>query len=187
MNFFGIEIGWWDIVTEAVGILGIVAAVIAFQCKRHRNLMIFRTANELLFAVQYGMLGAYTGMAMNLLGSTRNITFAYMVEHKKSTVAARWIFSAVIVAFILLTWEGPKSLLSGIAKTVTTFAYGSSKTSLVRLLTLCTSSAWLVYNLLVSSYAGVACEVFTLVSIIAGIIRIDIRGRKKNVDGNQES
>lgn len=163
------------IITETLGILGITAAILAFQCKRHRNLMIFRTSNELLFALQYFLLGANTGMAMNLIGCIRNMTFAYMVEKKKNTVLARYIFSAIIVIFILFTWEGPKSLLSGIAKTVSTFAYGSSKTSLVRVLTLCTSAAWLVYNLTVNSYAGVACEIFTLISIIIGIIRLDIK------------
>lgn len=165
----------WEIVAQAAGILGIVAAVLAFQCKRHRNLMIFRTANELLFAVQYALLGAYTGMAMNLIGCVRNMTFAGMVERKKNTMWARYLFSAVVLLFIAFTWEGPKSLLSGIAKTVTTFAYGSKRTSLVRALTLCTSTAWLIYNVLVDSWAGVACEVFTLVSIVVGILRLDRR------------
>lgn len=185
MNFFGIEISIWEIVKQGVGILGIIAAILAFQCKKHRNIMIFRTANEMLFAVQYFMLGAYTGMAMNIIGSTRNMTFAYMVERKKSTMAARYIFSAVILIFILFTWEGLKSLLSGIAKTVSTFAYGSSRTSLLRILTLCTGMAWLIYNALVRSYAGVACELFTLISVVTGIIRIDIIGRKKNAEAEK--
>lgn len=186
MNYLYSDIIWYNIVTEIVGILGIIAAVLAFQCKKHKNLMIFRTANELLFAIQYGMLGAFTGMAMNILGSTRNITFAYMVDHKKNTIPARVIFSALITAFILFTWEGPKSLLSGISKIITTFAYGSSKTSLVRLLTIITSSSWLIYNLLVKSYAGVVCEILTLISIVMGIIRIDIREKNNTSNTSQE-
>lgn len=163
----------WRVLTEVIGILGIIAAILAFQCKKHRNLMLFRTANELLFALQYGILGAFTGMAMNLIGCVRNITFTKMVEQKKNTMWARYFFSGVIVLFILFTWEGPKSLLSGIAKTVSTFAYGSERTSVVRSLTLCTSFAWLIYNALVGSTAGVTCEVLTLVSIVVGMIRMD--------------
>lgn len=164
----------WNIVIEGVGIIGIVAAITAFQCKKHRNLMLFRTMNEFLFAIQYFLLGAYTGTAMNLIGCIRNMVFADMVEKKKNTIWTRVFFSSIILLFIVFTWDGPKSMLSGIAKTVSTFAYGSSRTSLVRVLTFCTSMAWLIYNVIVGSNAGVVCEALTLFSIIIGIIRIDI-------------
>lgn len=179
MNFFGVTLDWFTVLKEGIGILGILAAICAFQCKSHRNLMIFRTANELLFAVQYVMLGAYTGAAMNAIGCVRNMTFARMVEKGKSTLVMRYVFSGVILIFIAFTWDFPKSLLSGIAKVVSTFAYGSSRTSLVRLLTLATSASWLIYNAAVGSYAGVVCEILTLLSIITGIIRLDIRRGKK--------
>lgn len=164
----------WNIVIEGIGIVGILAAILAFQCKKHRNLMIFRTMNESLFAVQYFLLGAYTGTAMNLIGCIRNMVFADMVEKKKNTIWARILFSVIILGFIAFTWDGPKSMLSGIAKTVSTFAYGSSRTSLVRALTLCTSAAWLIYNYIVGSNAGVVCEALTLISIVVGIVRIDL-------------
>ena len=179
MNFFGVTVDWFFVLKEGIGVLGILAAICAFQCKRHYPLMAFRTANELLFAVQYVLLGAYTGAAMNLLGCVRNMTFAHMVQKGKNTLVMRYVFSAVILLMIAFTWEGPRSLLSGIAKTVSTFAYGSSRTSLVRILTLGTSTAWLIYNAAIGSYAGVVCEVLTLASIITGIIRLDIRKKEK--------
>lgn len=168
-----------DIIFNAVGILGIISVLIAYQCKKHRNVMIFRTANEMLFAVQYFMLGAYTGMAMNLIGSTRNMTFAYLVERKKSTMLWRYIFSAVVVVFLIFTWDGAKSLLSGIAKISTTFAYGSKRVALVRTVSLLSTTAWLIYNLLVVAYAGAVSEMLTFISIVIGIVRIDLKNRTK--------
>ena len=82
-----------DVLANISGILGIVAAILAFQCKQQSKLMMFRTANELLFALQHCIMGAYTGMAMNLIGCVRNLVFAGMVERKKNTMAARF-FSA---------------------------------------------------------------------------------------------
>lgn len=164
---------------ELFGAFGILSAIAAFQCKRHRNLMLFRTANELLFALQYCIMGAYTGMAMNLIGCVRNLVFAGMVERKKNTMTARFFFSGIALVFILFTWEGPKSLLSGIAKTVSTFAYGSKHTSVVRILTLCTCTAWLFYNVLVGSRAGILCELLTIGSIMIGILRMDLRKKDK--------
>ena len=93
----------YNFVLQGVGVLGIIASILSFQCKRHKPLMIFRTLNEALFAVQYIMLGAYTGAAMNIVGSTRNIIFTKMVEKGKDTKILRAVFSAVFIIFCLAT------------------------------------------------------------------------------------
>lgn len=171
--------GVWKVVIEAIGWLGVVAAIVSFQSKKHNKVMFFRTLHELLFAVQYLLLGAYTGAAMNLIGCIRNTTFSRMVEKNKNTMWARWLFSIITLIFIAVTWEGPKSILSGVAKIVSTFAYGSSNTGLIRILIFFTSISWLLYNYLVKSYSGVAAEVFTIISIIVGIVRLDIKHSQK--------
>lgn len=173
MDFLS-SVCFYDIFVHSVGVMGIIASIISFQCKKHKNMLIFRTANEMLFAVQYFLLGAYTGMAMNLIGSLRNVFFTRMVEKKKNTYPVRILFSIAFAVFTLLTWEGYKSLLSGSAKIISTFAYGSSNTSLVRIIILITSTGWFLYNICVKSYAGCACELFTICSIIFAIVRIDI-------------
>ena len=167
--------------THIIGAFGILAAVLAFQCKRHDRVMVLRTANELLFALQYALLGAWTGMAMNLIGCVRNMVFRRMVLHEKDTKWMRCVFSGIFLLFVWLTWAGSKSLLTGFAKVVSTVAFGSSNLFLLRLLTFLTSTCWLIYNLSVGSYTGAVCEVLTLSSIIVGIVRIDIpRLRQKS-------
>lgn len=167
----------FDIAVQAVGALGIIASIISFQCRKNSTIVTFRTINELLFAVQYFMLGAYTGMAMNLIGCVRNTIFTEMIKRRKRTTGVCLLFSAVFLIFAGLTWAGPKSILIGFAKVTSTFAYGNKNTRVIRGLILLTSSSWLIYNLAVKSYAGVACEVFTICSILIGIIRIDILKR----------
>lgn len=168
------------IFVQALGVLGIIASIFSFQCRRHQNIMVFRTLNEVLFAVHYFFLGAYTGVAMNIIGSVRNMLFAKLVKENKSTLLMRWLFSAVFLIFAAFTWAGAKSILSGIAKVVSTFAYGSSDTKILRFLALGTSTAWLIYNITVGSFAGFINEFMTIVSVIIGIIRIDIlKGRRK--------
>jgi len=60
-----------------------------------------------------------------------------------------------------------------------TVAYGSSNPRLIRFITLCSSSCWLIYNSLVFSLAGVLGEIITLTSVLIGIIRFDILPRAK--------
>ncbi len=166
-------------VVQGVGFIGIAASVIAFQCRTHRRAITFRTINELFFAVQYLLLGAYTGMAMNVIGCVRNTVFAYCVQRKKRTLPFQIIFSAVFLVFGIITWQGRISILIIAAKIMTTVVYGIDSTAKIRLVTLVTSSCWLFYNASVSSAAGVICEVITLASVICGIARIDIIPRLK--------
>lgn len=165
-------------IAQIAGILGIVASVLSFQCKKHKPLLILRTANELLFGVQYCLLGAYTGMAMNIVGSTRNLIFVKMVEKDKNTLPARIIFSAAFLVFCAFTWDGLKSVMVGIAKVVSTFAYGNKNVALVRILIFFTSAAWFTYNFLVGSTTGCINEFLNILSIIIAVCRYGLKGEK---------
>ena len=57
---------------------------------------------------------------------------------------------------------------------MTTVAYGIKNTRIIRILTLPTSTCWLIYNYLSGSSAGVICEILSLVSIITAMIRIEL-------------
>lgn len=159
---------------QGLGIIGITASVLSFQCKGHKKLLALRTANEFFFAMQYILLGAYTGAAMNLIGCVRNIVFSKMVEKGKSTSFARGVFSVIFLIFAGVTWAGGKSILVGAAKVLSTVAYGSKNVFFVRVMIFITSVSWFTYNFIVKSYAGCVCELLTICSIIVGIIRIDI-------------
>lgn len=167
----------YDITIQLIGYVGLVFAVIAFQCKQHKNVMIFRTLNEVIFAIQYFCLASYTGVVMNLIGSVRNIIFARQIKKEKSTLIWQILFSLMFVVIGILTTNGIVSIMAILAKVVTTIAYSLKNTKYIRFLTLPTSICWLVYNIMCNSSAGILCEAFTICSIVTAIIRIDILKR----------
>ena len=164
----------YNITAQVLGLAGIIASVMSFQCKKYQKLIFLRTANEFFFAIQYIMLGAYTGAAMNIVGSVRNYIFMKLEREEKNSNLAKYSFSAAFLIFSLFTWSGFKSILIAFAKVLSTFAYGNTNVFFVRCMIFLTSTSWLIYNFMVKSYAGCFCELLTLVSIIVGIIRIDI-------------
>lgn len=170
----------FDIIVQGIGFLGLIASVVSFQCKKHSQVVTLRTVNELMFAVQYFLLGAYTGMAMNIIGCIRNVIFTEMVKREKKTTKVAVAFSVAFIVFSVLAWAGPKSILVGAAKVISTFAYGNKNTKVIRWLILLTSSSWLFYNIAVNSYAGAICEIMTIVSIVIAIVRIEIIGKIKH-------
>lgn len=167
------------VLIEVIGALGIVASIISFQCKSHKSILVMRTVTEFLFGVQYLLLGAFTGMAMNTVGCVRNLIFTKTVKENKGTRLWVTIFSVLFTVFGLFTWQGSKSILIILAKVLSTIAYANKNTVIVRGLVFVTTSCWLVYNAAVGSNAGILCESFTLISIIVGTIRMDIMPRLK--------
>ncbi len=168
--FEGFTVG--DLFIQLLGFLGLLFSVISFQCRKHRTIMLFRTLDEFAFAIQYFFLGAYTGVAMNLIGCVRNELFAWQVKNEKSTMVSRVIFSVLFTVFSIATWGGFKSILVGIAKVVSTCAYGCRNKLAMRWMVLGTSVTWLIYNAAIGSVGGVLCESFSVVSIIVALIRI---------------
>lgn len=175
---FGIT--YFNLLIRALGVLGVASTVIGFQCKKHRMVLGLRTANELLFGLQYLLLGGYTGAAMNTISSGRNIIFIELVKRGKNTLLWRFFFSAVFVLSAVFTWSGIPSLVFCIGKVTTTFVYGSKNMTLVRIMSLFTSFMWIAYNSSIGAYEGIVSDVLTIISVLIAVIRIDIIERRKS-------
>ncbi|MFQ9872206.1 MAG: YgjV family protein [Oscillospiraceae bacterium] len=59
---------------QGLGLIGLGFGVAAFQSSRHKSIVLLKLLNELVFAVQYVLLGAYTGAVMNLISCVRIIS-----------------------------------------------------------------------------------------------------------------
>lgn len=134
------------IIAQIFGFAGLACSVAAYQCKKHRSVMLLKTSNELLFAFQYFFLGTYTGMAMNIISSIRNLTFSYLVKKEKNTLPFQIIFCIAFIVSGILTWKNYLSLIVILAKLLTTVVYGMKNTKYLRFATVPTSIFWLIYN-----------------------------------------
>lgn len=160
-----------EIITQLIGFIGAGFAVASFQSRKHGTIMILKTISEAVFSVQLILLGAFTGVAMNCIGSIRNLVFAGRVSKGKSTKPFIVVFSVITVILGMLTWSGPVSALAITAKLITTCAYGMKNATLVRRFTIPSCLCWVVYNVLIRSFAGILTETFSLISIGVAEIR----------------
>ncbi len=179
MDFSAIDWSALNIAIELLGLGGLITSVMSLQYKEHSKLMFLRAVNEFLFSLQYFLLKAYNGMAMNIVGFIRDIVFKEMVKKGKSTMKARIIFSAIFVIAGLITFDGFKTIVSTAAKVISSCLYGSSNTKVTRVGVVFTSACWIFYNIAVRSYAGALCDALTLISALIGIIRLDIIKKEK--------
>jgi hypothetical protein len=161
-----------EIITQLIGGLGILASCAAFQCKKHKHILNLRTLSEFIFAVQYLLLGAYTGMAADLLGCLRNQIFTRQIAAGKKTNGSIAVFSLAFALFGILTWEGWYSIFSVIGSTAGTFFLWTRDPKKLRLGSLfVVSPGWMTYNICVLSIAGIVTEALSMGSIIISFIR----------------
>lgn len=163
-----------EIFIRAMGIIGLILGVAAFQSNKHKGIVIAKMGSEAAFTIQYYLLDAPTGSIMNLIGVVRNFIFYKLVEKGKSTKIVMWIFCGVYVLSAIITWEGPESLLPLIGKLCSTVAYSMKNTRNIRIINIPTLTMWIVYNITCSAWEALAADTISLVSVLIAMGRFDI-------------
>ena len=161
------------------GIVGLILCVIPFQFKKHKHIVLCKMASEVSFAVQYFLLGAFTGAWLDLISGLRNFLFYKFVKHDRSTTSVIISFGVLVIILGISSWTGPASILPMAAKLITTVSYGMKNERLLRYITLPSCILWIIYNLLFGSWEGMISDSLALISILVAIYKFDFRERKK--------
>lgn len=175
------EINWYEVFVQLIGVIGIIAGLSAFQCNKHSHALALKMTEEGAFGIQYFLLGGYTGAVLNLVGIFRNLIFAYLGnrDKQKELKYARMILGALFAVLGLLSWEGYISILIIFAKVLSTLAYGTTNMKKMRIMLSVTCVCWICYNYYIGSVAGVISDGCNFVSVIIGIIRYDIMKKEE--------
>lgn len=163
-------------IAQGIGFCGMLIAVLSFQQNRRGRIAFLQMIACIFWIVHFGMLQAWAGMAMNLIGVFRGLVCSRKGLSRWAS-GAYWpyVFSVVSVAACLYTWDGWRSLLPVAAMVVTSFGLWADAPRTVRRLNLPGSLLWLTYNFLSSSWAGTLTECFNTCSILIAMVRFDRR------------
>ncbi len=162
---------FYDIFVQTIGFAGIALNLIALQFNKHWKIVLLRTLGSSLFVVQYILLGAYTGAAMDGIGVARNLLFILLVKKKQPTYNYIAIFSLLTIVIGLSTWTGWISVLAIIAKLISTVSYGVKSPRVIRMLNIPSNCCWIAYNVIHFSIAGVVDACLGIASAIIGEVR----------------
>ncbi len=156
-------------------ILGFVAmgiAMMSFQARRSKYIMLCQGIAALFWVTHYFLLGSVVGAALNAVAMLRN--FAYMMRDKMPKKAFSCIPIITGIAFVIITaftYSGPIDILPFMGCILATIAFFMKSEKLLRILSMAVSVFWLIYNLTQGSIAGALNETLAIVSIIIALIR----------------
>ena len=160
---------------QIIGFIGLALSIVAFQFKKHQNIVLLKLSSELVFSIQYILLGAWTGAVLDFISVIRNFLFYKFVKKDISTTPVIIAFGLFVVITGFVTFDGFMSL--------TTISYGMKKEKWLRLITLPSCILWIIYNLFVGSYAGALTDLMTLVSLLVAMYKFDFKGAQQSVQG----
>jgi len=164
-----------DFLIQCIGFLGLGLSIAAFQFKKHRGIVLCKMSSELVFAVQYIFLGAWTAAILDGVSVVRNSLYTHFVKKGRSTTPVMVGFCLFVIATGIATFEGWLSLLPIGAKLLTTVSYGMKNERLLRFITLPSCIMWSIYNLYVGSLGGALGDFLVLVSLLVAVYKFDLR------------
>ena len=167
-----------DFVIQAIGFLGLALGIVAFQFKKHRGIVLCKMSSELVFAIQYIFLGAWTAAILDGISVIRNLLYTNFVKRGRSTAPVIVGFVLFVLATGVATFDGWLSLLPIGAKLLTTVSYGMKNERLLRFITLPSCIMWSIYNLYVGSWGGALGDMLTLGSLLIAVYKFDLRKEK---------
>ena len=170
-----------ELVGQIFGWLTALLTFLSFQCKEHKVLMIFNTAATLSICISYTLLGAWSGLVVNVVALARN----FIISKKDLKIFSYkfWPYVLTITMGLmgLLSWQGYMSLIIIIAMMINTYFLCFPNTQALRITVLFTSIMVLIYNAYFGVWGGVLNEAIAITSAVIGIIRF----RKTKVQRNE--
>ena len=138
--------------------------------KKPKGVLILQLMTALVFSAHYLLIGAMSAAGLNFISSIKCLCYYFRDKRKKKGLAIPIIFSVIITATSILTWDGWYTIFIMVGLVVLNIGLAFSVQT-IRRMNLIKSPLCLCYNICVWSIGGIVYEVATLTSSIIAIIK----------------
>ena len=165
--------GHINIAAQIIGFIGVVLFVLSFQIKSNKKLFFVQIMANVMFAIQFVMLGAYSGCVGLIICILRNVVFIYRDRWEfANSKAMLAIMLGCCVLNTIVNWKGWYDLFSMLAVSSASIGYWIGSARALRTSNLFAASpCWIIYDVVVGSWAGVLNETIAIVSILVSVVR----------------
>ena len=156
---------------QSIGVAGTILFFLSYQCKSNKNLFRVQFVSYVCYTAHLLALGAVTGGISYILNTVRSFCLGSKYEFLKGKAMCALICALQLVA-LYLTWDGWHSALpvaANIAATIGGYTFNPRKIRIAGMFI--NSPLWIVYNVIVGSWAGILDEIVTEASMILSILR----------------
>lgn len=179
-------ITWQWIINQIFAFIGLIFVIFSFQQKSTKKLLFLRNFATLFVFIGLCFLSNISAIIMCGAGIIRNLVTLYFAIKPDTKKQIKFIASSLIVALLvvlnIIFWKNWYNLYSIMLGTLAVFTFMQEKSSSIRKLSVVSEVLSIIYFCLLVSPINIVIEVIGLVSAIVGIIRIDIKSKKQNME-----
>ena len=150
---------------EIVGVFAILLNFLIYQQSKRKALLRVKLLSDISWALHYGLLTAFSGMAVCIVGAMRETTFLLTDDKKDKRKNFLLLFAIVAIITSLFTMKDLFGLLPALASLIAVFSYWQQNPNITKLLGIPISVSMIIYDVMRYSIMGIVNEVLTLISI----------------------
>ncbi|MBE6608880.1 MAG: YgjV family protein [Ruminococcaceae bacterium] len=156
---------------QGLGIVAIALGFLSYQMHTQKQLLLMQTATAIVFCLHYLMIGAISGMALNIVNIFRNVVYYYRNQKGSNGKLIPILFAILLGVIGIFTWEAWYSIFVFLGLIINTLCMSFSDPQNVRKSILVTSPMVLIYDAFALSIGGMIYESVAIVSSVIGILR----------------
>ena len=162
------------LIGQGFGILAIILGFVSYQLKTQKQVLFCQAVVGAVFLVHYALIGAVSGMAMNVISLIRNTIYA--VRGGKNVTrfdkAIPIVFTVLMGIMGILSWTNWYSIFVFLGLVINSYCMSFSDPQMIRKSILITSPLVLIYDIFALSIGGAVYESVAVISSVIGIIRM---------------
>lgn len=162
-----------NFISQIIGFFAFMVFVISIQQKKKKQIIFLQIISFFLYALQYFIIKAYTGMIVFLINMLRSIVFSRDINSKIMNKILLTIFIALSIICGTLTYEKIYDVLPIMASLLSVIFTWQSSTKRLRFGQILICMLWIFYDIFVLAYIGVITESLIIIATIVSIINIE--------------
>lgn len=166
-------------ISQGLVVLAALAIAITYFTKKQSWICFFCSLSSLIFAVGYGLLGAWSGCASNVIAAIGYAVFYFY--SKKDKQAPSLILMSLVILLIAtgcIGFNGYLSVMGICAGSMFIYSVWQKDNLTYKILNILTCTTFAVYNGLYRSWFGMAVELSLVVIDIVTVIRYAVLKRQ---------
>ena len=171
------------IISQILGFVVFIFVFASMQTKNIQRVLLCQIGCNGLGMLSYILVGGLSGCGIYLVAATQSVLF--YVLRKQGKEEPRWLAPIIFAAYIgcsALTFRSLMDLIPMLAAVLCALGILQKKPTRYRIIMVFNGAVWMIYDLIVGAYTMLASHIFTVVSALAGIIRLDILKKAEKTD-----
>ena len=156
---------------QIIGFVGTALFFASYQCKSSKKLFRVQFLSYLCYTTHLLLLGAVTGGISYIINTIRSFCLGSKSDFARSKAMCGILCTMQLLA-LMFTWSGWISILpvaANIAATIGGYTHNGQKIRIAGMFI--NSPLWIIYDIMVGSWAGILDEIVTEFSMIISILR----------------